>query len=441
MGMNTMTTNPLAALLGLEEHTRRAANAAELAFIMVNDTREVVSYRQAALIIEGEGLRAVSGVSTVEPNAPFTLWLQRICRPLEGERPRPLGPSDLPPSDGIEWNEWLPPFGLWLPLIGRDGKRFGGLLLARDIAWEEPETALAAHACGAFAHAWEVLHRPSPLATWRQRIKTIPRWRLKIAAFVLVALLFPVRLSVLAPAEIVARDPAVIRSPLDGVVERVLVRPNQPVTEGDVLLELDRTSITGKLEVAKKALSTAQAEADQAIQQAFFDPKAKGQLAVVKGRIEERQAEVGQLEDLLARAVVKAPRAGLAVLDDPAGWQGRPVGVGEKIMAVAAPDDTEVEAWLAPADVIALEPKGPVTVFLNARPLSPVAARLTYVTYEALTQPDGTPAHRVRAALAPGQDGPRLGLKGTARLDGHRVPLLYWLMRRPLGVTRSFLGW
>jgi len=39
-----------------------------------------------------------------------------------------------------------------------------------------------------------------------------------------------------------------------------------------------------------------------------------------------------------------------------------------------------------------------------------------------------------------GQDRPRLGLKGTVRLDGHRVPLIYWLLRRPLAVVRTFVG-
>jgi multidrug efflux pump subunit AcrA (membrane-fusion protein) len=435
-----MTDNPLVALLGLEEQARQAANAAELGFVMVNDSRSVVEYRQAALFIDG-GLRAVSGVSAVERNAPFTLWLERVCRRFDFEQPRPVGPADLDVADAAEWSEWLPLHGLWLPLSGREGQRLGGLLLARDAAWEEGEIALAAHAAGAFAHAWSVLCRPSALLSWPARIKAIPAWRPKLAAAILLALLFPVRLSVLAPAEIVARAPAVIRAPLEGVVERVAVRPNQTVAEGEVLVELDRTTIAGRLDVAKKALATAQAEADQAIQQAFFDPKAKAQLAVLKSRIEERQADLAQLADLMARATVRAPRSGVAVLDDPAEWQGRPVNVGERIMAVAAPADTEVEAWLAPADVIALEPGGPVTVFLNAAPLSPVSATLAYVTFEAVAQPDGTYGHRVRARLAEGQSGPRLGLKGTARLDGQRVPLVYWLLRRPLGVVRGFLGW
>ncbi|ARJ64206.1 hypothetical protein WV31_00045 [Magnetospirillum sp. ME-1] len=435
-----MSDNPLITLLGLEEHARKAANSTELGFVMVNDSRALAAYRQAALFIEGEGLKAVSGVAGIETGAPFTLWLERVFKRLASDEVRQAGPADLEGADGAEWSEWLPPCALLLPLKDREGKRLGTLLLARDEDWGEQDVALLTRASDFYGHAWAVLHRPAPLTEWKRKITSIPRYRLKLTAGIVLALLFPVRLSVLAPAEVVAHDPAVIRSPMEGVIERVHVRPNQAVAEGDILFELDRTTLTGKLEVAKKALSTAQAELDQATQQAFFDPKAKGQLAIIRARIEERSAEAAQLEDLMARSQVKAPRAGVAVLDDPAEWQGRPVTVGEKVLAVASPNDVEVEAWLAPADVIELERGGPVSLFLNADPLSPVSAKLLYVTYEAIPQPDGTLGHRVRAELAQGETGPRLGLKGTARLDGHRVALIYWLARRPLAVVRNVVG-
>jgi hypothetical protein len=62
------------------------------------------------------------------------------------------------------------------------------------------------------------------------------------------------------------------------------------------------------------------------------------------------------------------------------------------------------------------------------------------VAYEAISRPDGTLAHRVRAILAETDHRPRLGVKGTARIDGERVPLIWWLFRRPLTVVRQTLG-
>lgn len=434
-----MNDNPLVALLGLEEHSRKAASSAELAFVFVNDTRSLALYRQAALSIDGEGLKALSGVADIDRNAPFTLWLERMLRRLATNEARPVCHSDLDGKDGQEWAEWLPPHGLLLPLKGSDGRRLGTLMLARDGMWDEREIALLVRASDIYGHAWQILHRPSPVTQWRRRLAEMPKWRLKVAVAIFLFLLFPVQLSVLAPAEVVARDPAIIRSPMDGVIDRVLVRPNQNVAEGDILFQLDRTMLSGKLDVARKALSTAQAELDQASQQAFFDSKAKGQLAIIRARMDERSAEAAQLDELMERTEVKAPRDGVVVLDDPAEWQGRPVTVGEKVLAVASPTDVEVEAWLSPADIIPLESGAPVVLFLNADPLSPVVARLLYVGYEAIPQFDGTVGHRVRAELD-AQRIPRLGLKGTARLDGDRVPLVYWLLRRPLALIRSVVG-
>jgi hypothetical protein len=121
------------------------------------------------------------------------------------------------------------------------------------------------------------------------------------------------------------------------------------------------------------------------------------------------------------------------------------VTVGEKVMAIADPTQVEVEAWLSPADAIVLENGAPVTLFLNSDPLNPITARLSYVAYEATESPDGILAHRVRATIddpdVTPESAPRLGLRGTARLDGDRVPLAYWLFRRPLGVVRQWLGW
>ena len=58
-----------------------------------------------------------------------------------------------------------------------------------------------------------------------------------------------------------------------------------------------------------------------------------------------------------------------------------------------------------------------------------------------ITGPDGTLAYVVRAALVPGHNFPRIGLRGTAKIYGERVTLFYYLARRPLAAARQFLGW
>ena len=64
------TDHPVLALLDLSRRARAAASLDELAFLLVNDTRRLVPYRQAALWFAAGGVRTLSGVVQPEGNAP-----------------------------------------------------------------------------------------------------------------------------------------------------------------------------------------------------------------------------------------------------------------------------------------------------------------------------------------------------------------------------------
>ncbi|MCF8210734.1 MAG: HlyD family efflux transporter periplasmic adaptor subunit, partial [Rhodoferax sp.] len=257
---------------------------------------------------------------------------------------------------------------------------------------------------------------------------------------VLLSMACPVRLTVMAPGELVPAHPVVVRAPLDGVLDVFHVQPNQLVKKGQALFGFDEALIQSRLEVAAQTLSTAETEYRQTSQQALMDAKSRPQLAMLTGKIEEKRAELDFLTDQLARSRVLAPQDGVALFDDPSEWIGRPVVVGERIMRIAKPTDIEVEAWLPMADAIPLQPNAPVSLYLNASPLQAVDARLRYMAHDAVQRPDGSFAYRVRATLE-GATEHRVGLKGTAKLQGDWVALGYWVLRRPLATLRSFVGW
>ncbi|CDK97917.1 conserved membrane protein of unknown function [Magnetospirillum gryphiswaldense MSR-1 v2] len=376
----------------------------------------------------GSGVVALSGAASVETNAPFVLWLDKTIRHLHPDHATLVGGDDLPAELRDQWGEWLPVHGLILPCGSAT------LLFARDEPFTEGEVALLerlADLVGMTRAALLPRKRAFKMPTGRRA------WAL--AALGLAALFFPVTGSVLAPAESVPAHPIMVRAPLDGVVDKVLVRPNDAVTEGQILFALDATTISGRLDVARQTQATAEAEYRQAAQAMVFDAKAKAQVAILAGKAEEKAAEVRLLENQLARIEAKAPRPGIAVFDDAADWIGRPVVVGEKVMAVADETDTEIEAWVSVVDVGEVRVDGTLTFFLNTDPLSPVKAKVRSVAYEANARPDSTIAHRVRASLTSPQK-PRLGLKGTARIDGDTVPLVWWFFRRPLATIRQFVG-
>lgn len=439
-GIGLATADALPVLLGLGQRARQAASIEELRFVMVNETVALAPYRQAVLAGPGGGILAVSGVAAPERNAPFTIWLARLLRSvipsLDG--PRELREGDAP--DPAQWAEWLPPYLLVLPLRDPDHQCLGVVAFARAQPWSAAETLCLGELAETYALVWAWRDRPTLRSAIRRRVANMRYRSWVIAAALLAVAALPVRLSVLAPGEIVARDPAAIRAPIEGVIDKVLVSPNQQVAAGQLLFELDTTTVRGKLEVAEQTLTTARAAYDQASLQAFSDPKAKAELGVLAGRIGERKAEIADLAGLLERASVHAPRAGVAILDDPSDWVGRPVSVGEKVLAIADQRDAELEGWLAPGDLIDLPTGAPATLFLNVDPIHPVHAALRYVAYEGSQRPDGSFAYRLRAAITDPGARLRLGLKGTIRLDGHYVLLVYWIFRRPWAAIRQTLG-
>jgi len=439
----------LGTLVQLLKRARNAATEQELAFIMVNETHSLVPYRQAVLWRRdrpGSGrVMAISGGAVVERNAPLVLWLERALGRLDtdmADAPKPAGAADLSGPLAEEWAEWLPAHALRVPLAPEPGRTLGVLLLAREQPWSEGERHIVQELADGFAHAWANFlggRRRAPLvARLRERRNAL---KLAVAAVAFAALWLPIPLSALAPAEVVPLEPTIVRAPLDGVVDHFAVQPNAPVKEGQLLLELDPRAIQNKLEVASKALAVAEAEYRQAAQEALFDDKSRAKLAVLKGRMDQRRADVTYAQSLLDRIHVTASRSGLALFDDPNDWIGKPVTIGERLLEIADPSQGELEIWLPAADAITLKPGADVEFFLNVSPGAPLRAKLRLASYEATVSPANLLGYRLKATLVDPSEMPRIGLRGTAKLYGERVSLFYYLARRPLAAARQFLGW
>src|SRR3979490_3277316 len=151
----------LGTLVQLLKRARQAETEQELAFIIVNETHNLVPYRQAALWRRhregrGQGMAAPGGAG-VGRNPPFTPWLSRApsrldAQPADG--PQPVGAHDLAGPLGEEWAEWLPAHGLRGPLPLAPGRTRGALLLAREQPWGEGERHILQELADGFAHAW-----------------------------------------------------------------------------------------------------------------------------------------------------------------------------------------------------------------------------------------------------------------------------------------------
>lgn len=433
----------LSLLLQLQRRVRRA-EAGELPFIFVNETRAVVPYRQAVFwkqALDGSwSVAAVSGLAAPDAGAPFVQWLSLLgnaMRRTPGHASiTPIDRSTLPSAIGESWAEWLPAGGLWLPLPAADSLA-GALALFRDEPFRKDEIELLGHLSEAYG---QCLASQSPRKKFQILTPALKSWRLWLTAAFCLFLLFPIRQSVLVPAEVTPLQPAHIRVGIDGVVKKLFVAPNQQVAPGEKLLSLEDDHLRTRLVVARKNLEIARAELQQTQQLSLVDSRSKIRLPMLQGRLEQLLAEVELVESQLARVVTVSPVAGVAVFDDPDVWLGRPVSLGQKIMEVADPSRVQLEITLPMSETLPLRQGERLLFFPNISPHTPLPGTLTFIGYQASETPDAGLAFTLRASFAPGETLPRLGLRGTAKLYGERMPLVILLLRRPFLQVRQWLG-
>jgi hypothetical protein len=433
------------AFIGLAARSRAAPSEQELAFLVCNESQQLVPFRLSALLVpqgrRGWRLHTHSGLATLSEQTPYRLWLERWVAGLAGriETVLPVTPAMLGPPLAADWSEWLPAGVALFALRGPDRELAAVWLVARDAPFAWPPAAGSpdewlGELAGVYGHAW--------WAWQRRRQRRFRAWRsLRWGAVAAIALLaLPVRESALAPAEVTAVDAQVVAAPQDGAVRAMRVAPNAAVKAGDLLFELDETALANRRGVIAESLRTARADLLQAEQKAFDDAASRAELAVLRGKVAEREAELQSVSRQLERLQVRAPADGIFIYGDQSDWAGRPVQTGERVGLLADPSRLGITAWVPVADAINLEPGADMMLYLHVAPLSPLPGRLEETSYQAIVSPEGIASYRVRGALTEQTGAARVGLKGTAKVYGRRVPVAYLVFRRPLAALRAWCG-
>ena len=442
-----MSPHPALALLDFERRLQTASSVREVAFRAVNDSSQVLRFDQAVLwrrdLFSRPIVAAASGLADVSADSPYQQWLTQLLQAITPEpfnAPTALAMEALPEAVVTDGADWCPAHLLHCPLITPAGTAVGGLLFFRAQPFTEAETAAAewmARSTGYGLWAWR-----SDRHSAKGWLKSRATWRAAAIAGIVVALaaLIPVSLSTLAPAEITPLRPIPVTSPLDGVVREIVVKPNEIVKADQLVAVLDDTGLRNRLEVAAKSLDIARADLQRATFKSFTDEPSRLELQVLNARVQEKNAEVGYLTELLEKSKLTAPQGGVAVFTSQDDWRGRPVQVGERVMLIADPSLIDITVYMPPEDAVELEPGARVELLLHVDPLSPVSAEIERASYEATQTPEGTLAYIVRARMQPGQALPRIGLRGTAKVYGGKVSLGYYLLRKPLAFVRRSLG-
>ncbi len=432
----------LAALLQFEADIRRQETVEELQYLVANEARQVLPYGQMFVLRQarfGQGfeVQCASSLATVDRNAPLIHALEKAIERLaldHGlEQPNAFDAGSLRADEAFD--EYPYSQVHWQPLLGKDGEVFGGLLFARDEPLREGEKYRAARIAETAAHSWLALSGGKPV----RRLPVIDSKKKKwIAAAIAVVLLFPVRLTALAPAEIVAERPYIVAAPFSGRIASIEVTPNAPVKAGQVLLRFDDVRLDNELELAEERLAVARSRLERSTSSAFSDEDETSDIAIMRAEVEVAQAEYDYAKELAGQSAITAQRDGMALFSDRRDWEGRAVNVGDPIMQVVNPDEVMIRIDLPAAEQMSLEKGTKIKMWLDSQPLWAIDGLLETASYQARQTPDGTLAFALTAQLD--GDNPRIGSRGTAQVYGRWVPFVYSLLRRPIAALRQFVG-
>ncbi len=439
----------------LQKSARHAGSLKDLEFFIPNETYKLIPYEQCIFWTYDAGrieVRAASGGGQIDTKSAFAVWVSALLKHhIKNLKPRDqhtanvhvlsLTSKELPAELKKDGSNYAHEYGLILFFFSPDQELIGGMWLDRKKEFEAAEIKILEELTDQYAvslHHFLIQSRSNIFfGIWGK----ISRMKGYILIGLIALCLIPVRLSVTAPAEIVAQDAKVIAAPYDGIVEEVLVDPGTKVQEGDLIVRMDQTGLKAEAEIAQQSLNVAQANISQTKRMAISNPDKHAELGLMREQIRVAELEYEYATTLLERSELKAPQSGVAVYGDKSGIEGAPYATGQMIVKIADPEHYELLVRIPVDALIPFNKDTPIHFYPNARPLSSVRGTIHVFGFQATPDPDGLLSYKIRAKIdEEDKDDLRIGWKGTAKIYGGWTILSYAILRRPLASLRQMVG-
>lgn len=419
-----------------------ARNTREVLFILVNESRQILAHEFAVFLPSKQvpDLELTfANLAMSDKNAPCVQYLRRLEQAwdlLDG--PQVLRSTDMPLALRQEWGQWLPTHVLVSQVFFKEGFLAGYLLLGRTQDWSSDDFFVVSRLTKIAGAMLRTLRRPGFGASIRNflRIGTA-----RIVLLILLGLSFvPVSSAILGLGEVVPLEPTVVRSPVDGIVQRMVVEPFQNIVAGEPLIIFEQLRIDNQIQVARENLSGAEEALRQAQQGALFMADSVLRLPELEVRREEARTELDYLVELKKRMNVVAQGPGIVLIDNYPTWAGKAVSMGERLLTIADPERMEIKIWVPATDAALLRVGDLAHLYLNLTPNAPIKATVRSIGYQPRESPKGILSYEVLATIDQGVPEMRIGYFGTGRIYGDKMPLGFYLLRRPLAIIRMWLG-
>lgn len=444
----------ISKLLQLEHNCRNCESIKELYYQIVNETRSLVNYSQGVLLsIDFSGKYKVVGISdipVVDSTSPYVQWIENIIIDLNNsEKSKDIfvvdTENDLKQIDLKSMHEFSPSNILFIPLKSiKENREINYiLLLFKEEKWLEKDILILKHLSSSLAYFLFAM-RSTGISQILKKISLKNKY-LKISIFLLIILMFlPVKLSVLAPLEVEAKNPYVVTSPLNAVIEEVKVFPNDKIEKEQLLVKFDDVDFNNNYLVAKRTLDVANAQLHTVKQSSFFDATQKSQISQLESQVKLKEAELNFAQEQLSKTKIYAKEDGIAIINNPNDWKGKPVTTGERVFLIAKPQSIELKIMLPVSEAIFLEENALVKAFFDNDPTNSWSGKVKYISYKPELTEQNVLSYKITADFDDIKENgyiPSIGLRGTAKIYSKKVTLFFYLFRKPITAVRQWIGW
>lgn len=444
----------ISKLLQLEHNCRNCESIKELYYQIVNETRTLVNYSQAVLLtVDFSGkykVVGISDISVVDSTSPYVQWIENVIIDLNNnEKSKDIfvvdTKTDLKQIDFKSMHEFSPSNILFIPLKSiKENREINYiLLLLKEEKWLEKDILILKHLSSSLAYFLFAM-RSTGISQILKKISLKNKY-LKISIFLLIILMFlPVRLSVLAPLEVEAKNPYVVTSPLNAVIEEVKVFPNDKIEKEQLLVKFDDVDFNNNYLVAKRTLDVANAQLHTVKQSSFFDATQKSQISQLESQVKLKEAELNFAQEQLGKTKIYAKEDGIAIINNPNDWKGKPVTTGERVFLIAKPQSIELKIMLPVSEAIFLEENALVKAFFDNDPTNSWSGKVKYVSYKPELTEQNVLSYKITADFDDIKENgyiPSIGLRGTAKIYSKKVTLFFYLFRKPITAVRQWIGW
>lgn len=420
----------LFTLLELQRRAQEAPTRSILIHTAVNETHKIIPYTRAVFWTGHAGaikLEKASGNSLIDEQSEQAAALKdQISRDIAA------APSEKP-SIVTRQNEAN------IILATRGEGIVGGLLLLNDRDYNDAETRIMDELALTYANMLALLslREQGTWSAWKGSTRRYKRYMLWAA---LGLALLPVRLSMTAPAEIVARKAELVTVPFDGIISDIAIDPGDLVKKGDTLATLDSQTLQAQADLAAQEVEIASATLSRLQRESLTDPAKRMALNELQEEVQSKKIALDYAKSRQEKSRITATRDGIAVFAQSHEWRGKPVATGDKIMMIADPSDYELLIRVPVESMIPVENNAKASFFLNPSPFDQREATIHSIGYQASPDSDGLLTYKILAAINPDETGIRIGWKGTAKIKGQWTILSYAILHRPLLALRNITG-